>query len=72
MAAREKHGISNRFTTNGLELKHRLQKKHLSENDVPKEITSVTKQLYEWSMNYFKEARRAIRGNNYLFYVKSF
>lgn len=62
VAVREKHGISNRFMTNGLELKHRLQKKHLSENEVPKEIRLVTRQLYEWTINYYKECRRAIRG----------
>ena len=28
LSSRERHGISKRFTTNGLELKHRLQKKY--------------------------------------------
>ena len=30
-SSRERHGISTRITTNGLELKHRLQKKVLTE-----------------------------------------
>ena len=41
----ERHGIGGRFTTNGLELKHRLQKKMIDEDEVPKEIVEVSKAL---------------------------
>ena len=36
LSAREHHGISGRFTTNDLELKHHLQKKMIDEDEVPK------------------------------------
>ena len=41
LSARERHGISGRFTSNGLKLKHRLQKKMIDEDEVPKEIVEV-------------------------------
>ena len=53
---------SKRFTTNGLELKHRLQKKVLTEDEVPRQIVSVSESLKKWIETYFKEARRAVRG----------
>ena len=62
LSSRERHGISKRFTTNGLELKHRLQKKVLTEDEVPKQIVSVSQSLEKWIETYFKEARRAVRG----------
>ena len=43
--SRGRHGISKLFTTNGLELKHWLQKKVLTENEVPKQIVSVCQLL---------------------------
>ena len=45
MEARQYLRIDGRLYTNGLELKHKLQKKHLKEADVPKEVQSVTKEL---------------------------
>ena len=63
LKAREKHGISTRFTTNGLESMHRLQKKKtLKEDNVLKEIVYVSESLRRWVMTFFSEAIRAIRG----------
>ena len=39
LSARERHGISRRFTPNGLELKLRLQKKITAEDEVPKKLS---------------------------------
>ena len=55
MSARKELGINGRFYTNGLELKHRLQKKKLKEEEIPHEVTSVSKALHEWSMSYYAE-----------------
>ena len=57
-----KHSITQRFSTNALEAKHRLQKKTLNEEEVPKEIVSVTECLGKWVASYYTEERRAIRG----------
>ena len=62
LEAREKHGISTCFTTNVLEAMHCLQKKTLTEDDVPKEIVSISKSLRRWVMTLFSKARQAIRG----------
>ena len=62
LAAREKHSITQRFSTNALEAKHRLQKKTLNEEEVPKEIVAVTECLGKWVASYYTEARTAIRG----------
>ena len=62
VSARERHGISGRFTSNGLKLKHRLQKKMIDEDEVPKEIVEVSKALETWIQSYYSEVRRAIRG----------
>ena len=40
LSARERHGISRRFTANSLELKLRLQKKITAEDEVPKNCRS--------------------------------
>ena len=52
-AIKEHHGISRRFTTNGLELKQYLQKKMIDEDEVPKEIVSVSKALKTWIQSYY-------------------
>lgn len=62
LSSREKLGISKRFSTNGLESKHRLQKKLLREDKTPKEVVAVSETLKNWVDGYYKEARRAIRG----------
>ena len=48
LEARKKHGISTHFTTNALESMHRLQKKTLKEDDVSKQIVSVSESLRRW------------------------
>ncbi len=62
-SARRELGINGRFTSNGLELKHKLQKKKLSDNEVPKEVAAVSQSLKEWAEeHFFAECTRAIRG----------
>eukprot|EP00112_Aurelia_sp_Birch-Aquarium-sp1_P014208 Seg3052.3 transcript_id=Seg3052.3/GoldUCD/mRNA.D3Y31 product="hypothetical protein" protein_id=Seg3052.3/GoldUCD/D3Y31 len=62
MQAREELGISGRFYTNGLELKHKLQKKVLREEEVPQEVAAVSEVLQNWAAQYQTEEVRAIRG----------
>ena len=45
LAAWEQHSITQGFSTNALEAKHRLQKKTLNEEEVPKEIVAGTESL---------------------------
>ena len=61
LSVRERHGISGRFTTNGLELKHRLQKRMIAEDEVPKEMIEVSKALKPWIESYYSKVRQAIR-----------
>ena len=58
----ENLGIEGRFYTNGLKLKHKLQKKRMAEEDVPKEIAAVTAQLFTWAEEFYLEEERAIQG----------
>lgn len=62
VSARQALGIEGRFTTNGLELKHKLQKKKMREEDIPKEVSAVTKVLNAWVNEYHIEEERALRG----------
>ena len=48
LSTRERHRISGRFTNNGLELRHRLQKKMIAEDEVVTEIVEVSKALKTW------------------------
>ena len=61
LSARQTLGIDGRFYTNGLELKHKLQKKRMSEENVPKEVAAVTLQLNTWAEDVYLEEVRAIR-----------
>ena len=56
------NGIEGRFYTNGLGLKHKLQKKRMSEENVPKEVAAVTLQLNTWAEDFVLEEVRSIRG----------
>ena len=62
LSARQFLGIEGRFYTNGLELKHKLQKKRMSEENVPKEVAAVTIQLNTWAEDFYLEEVRSIRG----------
>ena len=62
LSARESLSIEGRFYTNGLELKHKLQKKRMAEEDVPKEVAAVTSQLLTWAEDLYLEQERAIQG----------
>ena len=61
MSAREKLGMKGRFYTNGLEPKHKLQKKLMAEENIPKEVALVTAKLQNWIENFHEEVR-ALRG----------
>ena len=61
ISAREKLGMKGRFYNNGLELKHKLQKKQMAEENISKEVAAVTVKLQNW-INYFHEKEvRALR-----------
>ena len=62
LSARENLSIEGSFYTNGLELKHKLQKKRMAEEDVPKEVAPVTAQLFTWAEDFYLEEERAIQG----------
>lgn len=62
MSARQSLGIEGRFYTNGLELKHKLQKKRLRECEIPNEVADVSAELQKWSEEFYIEEARAIRG----------
>ena len=63
LSARKYLDIDGRYYTNGLELKHKLQKKKLREEDIPQEVVAVSEALKSWANdNYFLEAEKAIRG----------
>ena len=59
LEARQDLGIEGRFYTNGLELKHKLQKKKLTESEIPKEVSVVTDVLQKWSEDFACEEMRA-------------
>ena len=61
LSARQNLGITGRFYTNGLELKHRLQKKRLREDEIPEEVASVTSMLEKWTTEFYLEEERAVR-----------
>ena len=63
LSARKELGIEGRYYSNGLELKHKLQKKKLREAEIPKEVTRVSETLLAWANdNYYLEATKALRG----------
>ena len=62
MSSRRALAIEGRFYINGLELKHKLQKKRLKEAEVPREVSSVTEELQNWAQDFFNEEVRAVRG----------
>ena len=62
VSARQALDTEGRFTTKGLELKHKLQKKKIKEEDIPKEVSAVTKVLNAWVNEYHIEEERALRG----------
>ena len=64
--ARKNLGITERFSTNGLENQDKLQKRSIKEAGIHKEVVAVSKQLKEWSDDYFREAERALYINSYI------
>ena len=62
MSSRRALAIEGHFYTNGLELKHKLQKKRLKEAEVPRGVSSVTEELQTWAQDFFNEEVPAVRG----------
>lgn len=62
LSARENLSIEGRFYMNGVKLKHKLQKKRMAKEDVPKEIAAVIAQLFTWAEEFYLEEERAIQG----------
>ena len=62
MSAREKLGMKGRFYSNGLELKHKPQKKQMAEENSSKEVAVVTAKLQNWIKDFHEEEVRALRG----------
>jgi len=62
MSARKRLDIEGRFYTNGLELKHKLQKKRLREGKIPNKVACVSEELQTSSEEFYIEEARAIRG----------
>ena len=60
--ARRNLNIKDRYYTNALGNKHKLQKKKIFEAGIHKEIAAVSKQLNDWCNEYYREGERAIRG----------
>ena len=60
-AAREKLEMKGRFYTNGLELKHKLQKKQMAEENIYKEVAVVTAKLQNWIEDFYEEEVRALK-----------
>ena len=54
--------MKGRFYTNGLELKHKQQKKQMAEENIPKEVAVVTTKLQNWIEDFHDEKVRALRG----------
>ena len=54
--------IRGRFTTTGLELKHRLQEKTIDKDGMAKEILETWITLKTLRHSYYSEVRRAIPG----------
>ena len=63
ISARESLGISGRFYSNSLELKHRLLKKKLNDLSSSRDVTSASINLTKWLQeNFLEEAKKAIIG----------
>ena len=54
--------LDTRFTTNHLEVMHKIQKKHTAETNSGLEITLVLKTLHEWHLSFEKQTERACYG----------
>ena len=54
--------LDTRFTTNGLEAMHKIQKKNTAEANSGLEVTSVLKTLHLWHLSFERETERAFYG----------
>ena len=54
--------LDARFTTNGLEVMHKIQKKNTAEANSGLKVISVLKTLHQWHLSFEKETERAFYG----------
>ena len=54
--------LDTRFTTNHLEVMHKIQKKNTAEANSGLEVTSVLKTFHQWHLSFEREAERAFYG----------
>ena len=62
LSARQNLAITSRIYTNSLELKHRLKKKRLREDEMSKEVANVASMLEKWTTEFYLEEERAVCG----------
>ena len=54
--------LDTRFTTNRLEVIHKIQKENTSEANSGLEVTSLLKTLHQWHLSFERKAERAFYG----------
>ena len=54
--------LDTRFTTNRLEVMHKIQKKNAAEANSCSKVTSVLKTLHQWHLSFERETERAFHG----------
>ena len=54
--------LDTRFTTNRLEVMHKIQKKNVEKANSGLEVTSVLKTLHQWHLSFERETERAFYG----------
>ena len=54
--------LDTRFTTNRLEVMHKIQKRNTAEANSGLEVTSVLKTLHQWHLSFERETEKAFYG----------
>ena len=54
--------LNKQFTTDRLDVMHKIQKKNASEEDLNGEVTNVLNSIQFWIISYYKEIERAFYG----------
>ena len=62
--------LDTRFTTNRLEVLHKIQKKDTTEANLGLEVTSVLKTLHQWYLSFERETEKAFYGQGKFGYEK--
>ena len=59
MVCKKKSTHISKFTTNRLEVMHKIQKKNAAEANSGFDVTSVLKTLHRWHLSFERETERA-------------